>query len=111
MVERKASVQRSTLETQIQVEVNLDGTGTSVFKTGVPFLEHMLDQVARHGMIDMEVNADGDLQVDAIDRPQPGAPRPQSPAPEPASRKPHPEADLESADLQQCSFAHSCRPS
>lgn len=65
MAERKAEVRRNTLETQIQVKVNLDGTGTSVFKTGVPFLEHMLDQVARHGMIDMEVNADGDLQIDA----------------------------------------------
>ena len=65
MAERKASVQRNTLETQIQVKVNLDGTGTSVFKTGVPFLEHMLDQVARHGMIDMAIGADGDLQIDA----------------------------------------------
>jgi len=65
MAERKAEVRRNTLETQIQVKVNLDGTGTSVFKTGVPFLEHMLEQVARHGMIDMEVNADGDLQIDA----------------------------------------------
>jgi len=65
MAERKASVQRKTLETQIQVSVNLDGKGTSAFKTGVPFLEHMLDQVARHGMIDIEVKADGDLQIDA----------------------------------------------
>lgn len=65
MAERKASVQRNTLETRIQVNVNLDGSGTSQFKTGVPFLEHMLDQVARHGMIDMEINADGDLQIDA----------------------------------------------
>jgi imidazoleglycerol-phosphate dehydratase len=65
MAERKASVQRKTLETQIQVSVNLDGSGTSAFKTGVPFLEHMLDQVARHGMIDIEVKADGDLEIDA----------------------------------------------
>jgi len=65
MAERKASVQRKTLETQIQVSVNLDGNGTSVFKTGVPFLDHMLDQVARHGMIDIEVTAAGDLQIDA----------------------------------------------
>ncbi len=65
MVERKASVQRNTLETRIQVKVNLDGTGTTTFKTGVPFLEHMLDQVARHGMIDMAIGADGDLQIDA----------------------------------------------
>jgi imidazoleglycerol-phosphate dehydratase len=65
MAERKASVQRNTLETRIQVNVNLDGGGTSQFKTGVPFLEHMLDQVARHGMIDMEISAEGDLQIDA----------------------------------------------
>jgi imidazoleglycerol-phosphate dehydratase len=65
MAERKASVQRNTLETRIQVNVNLDGGGTSQFKTGVPFLDHMLDQVARHGMIDMEISADGDLQIDA----------------------------------------------
>lgn len=65
MAERKASVQRNTLETRIQANVNLDGGGTSQFKTGVPFLEHMLDQVARHGMIDMEISADGDLHIDA----------------------------------------------
>jgi imidazoleglycerol-phosphate dehydratase len=65
MAERKASVQRKTLETQIQVSVNLDGNGTAVFKTGVPFLDHMLDQVARHGMVDIEVIASGDLQIDA----------------------------------------------
>jgi imidazoleglycerol-phosphate dehydratase len=65
MAERKASIQRNTLETQIQVSVNLDGNGASAFKTGVPFLDHMLDQVARHGMIDIEVTAAGDLQIDA----------------------------------------------
>lgn len=65
MSERKASVQRNTLETRIQVNVNLDGTGAASFKTGVPFLEHMLDQVARHGMVDVEINAEGDLQIDA----------------------------------------------
>jgi imidazoleglycerol-phosphate dehydratase len=65
MAERKAGVQRNTLETRIQVQVNLDGGGTASFKTGVPFLEHMLDQVARHGVMDIEVNAEGDLQIDA----------------------------------------------
>ena len=65
MSERKASVQRHTLETKIQVSVDVDGSGTSAFKTGIPFLEHMLDQVARHGMFDIEITADGDLQIDA----------------------------------------------
>lgn len=65
MSERKASVQRNTLETQIQVSLDVDGGGTSQFKTGVPFLEHMLDQVARHGMFDIEINAVGDLPIDA----------------------------------------------
>ncbi len=65
MTERKASVARDTLETQIQVSVNLDGTGKANFDTGVPFLEHMLDQVARHGMIDLDILAKGDLQIDA----------------------------------------------
>ena len=65
MPERKASVQRSTLETQIEVKLDVDGSGTSQFKTGIPFLEHMLDQVARHGMFDIEVSANGDLQIDA----------------------------------------------
>jgi len=63
--ERTAQVKRDTLETQIQVSVNLDGTGKSSFKTGVPFLDHMLDQVARHGMIDLNVEAKGDLHIDA----------------------------------------------
>lgn len=65
MSPRKASVQRDTLETQISVSVNLDGTGTSRFDTPVPFLEHMLDQIARHGLIDIEVNARGDMAIDA----------------------------------------------
>ena len=57
MTERKASVQRDTLETQIQVAINLDGTGKTHFDTQVPFLEHMLDQIARHGLIDLDVRA------------------------------------------------------
>lgn len=61
---RTAEVSRETLETQIQVRLNLDGRGRSEFATGVPFLEHMLDQVARHGMLDLAVRASGDLQVD-----------------------------------------------
>ncbi len=65
MAERKASIERNTLETQIKVSVNLDGTGVGSFATGLPFLDHMLDQVARHGMIDIEVDATGDLEIDA----------------------------------------------
>ncbi|WP_019623786.1 imidazoleglycerol-phosphate dehydratase HisB [Thioalkalivibrio thiocyanoxidans] len=65
MTERTASVRRDTLETQIAVEINLDGTGTSQLETGVPFLDHMLDQVARHGMVDLSVRAQGDLHIDA----------------------------------------------
>ncbi|MEE9412428.1 MAG: imidazoleglycerol-phosphate dehydratase HisB [Methylococcales bacterium] len=65
MTERKARVERNTLETQIVVSINLDGTGQSKFETGVPFLDHMLDQIARHGMFDIDVNAKGDLQIDA----------------------------------------------
>jgi len=65
MIKRNASVQRSTLETQIEVQINLDGTGKSHFETGVPFLEHMLDQVARHGVIDLDIVAKGDLHIDA----------------------------------------------
>lgn len=63
--ERTASVERDTLETQIKIEVNLDGTGKCQLDTGVPFLEHMLDQVARHGLIDMTIVARGDLHIDA----------------------------------------------
>ena len=65
MSERQATVQRDTLETQIGVTINLDGNGQGVFDTGLPFLEHMLDQVARHGMMDIEVQAKGDLHIDA----------------------------------------------
>ncbi|MBL4680553.1 MAG: imidazoleglycerol-phosphate dehydratase HisB [Pseudomonadales bacterium] len=65
MNERTASVQRDTLETQISVAINLDGTGDASFETGLPFLEHMLDQVARHGLIDIDIRATGDLQIDA----------------------------------------------
>ena len=61
MKKRSTNVQRNTLETQITVQINLDGTGKSHFETGVPFLEHMLDQVARHGIIDLEIIAKGDL--------------------------------------------------
>ena len=62
---RAAKVQRDTKETQISVGINLDGTGQGKFDIGIPFLEHMLDQVARHGMIDLEITAKGDLQIDA----------------------------------------------
>lgn len=65
MTPRSARVERNTLETQITVVVNLDGTGQSKLDTGVPFLEHMLDQVARHGLIDIEITAKGDLHIDA----------------------------------------------
>lgn len=65
MVGRKASIQRDTLETKISATVNLDGSGKSEFATGVPFLEHMLDQVARHGMLDLTIKAEGDLHIDA----------------------------------------------
>lgn len=63
--ERQASIDRSTKETQISVELNLDGTGGAELDIGVPFLEHMLDQVARHGMFDLAVQATGDLEIDA----------------------------------------------
>ncbi len=65
MADRKATVTRNTLETQITVSVNLDGSGQVNFDTGVPFLEHMLDQIARHGMMDLSVEAKGDLHIDA----------------------------------------------
>ncbi|MCH1491348.1 MAG: imidazoleglycerol-phosphate dehydratase HisB [Luminiphilus sp.] len=61
---RRASVERNTLETQISVELCLDGSGQTEFDTGVPFLEHMLDQIARHGMVDLKVIAKGDLHID-----------------------------------------------
>lgn len=64
MAERKASVERNTLETQVKVDINLDGTGQADFDIGVPFLEHMLDQIARHGLIDMTIRCRGDLHID-----------------------------------------------
>ncbi len=65
MTSRIATVERNTLETQITITLNLDGSGKTDFQTGVPFLNHMLDQIARHGMIDMTVHAKGDLDIDA----------------------------------------------
>jgi imidazoleglycerol-phosphate dehydratase len=65
MTMRKAVVTRKTNETQITVSVNLDGAGRAELATGVPFLDHMLDQVARHGMVDLAVKAAGDLHIDA----------------------------------------------
>ena len=65
MNQRSASVTRNTLETQIRVTVNLDGTGQCKLDTGLPFFEHMLDQVARHGLIDIDIHAKGDLHIDA----------------------------------------------
>ena len=65
MSARTAVVNRDTLETRIKASVNLDGTGQSAFSTGVPFLDHMLDQVARHGLFDLEIEAKGDLHIDA----------------------------------------------
>ncbi|WP_339897412.1 imidazoleglycerol-phosphate dehydratase HisB [uncultured Gilvimarinus sp.] len=64
MSERQAQVSRDTLETQISVELDLDGTGCGTFDTGVPFLEHMMDQIARHGMIDLNVTCRGDNHID-----------------------------------------------
>ncbi|MFC5459912.1 imidazoleglycerol-phosphate dehydratase HisB [Massilia niabensis] len=64
-VTRTADITRNTNETQIRVSLNLDGTGRQKLNTGVPFLDHMLDQIARHGMIDLEVEAVGDLHIDA----------------------------------------------
>jgi len=65
MSARRAQVTRNTKETQISVELNLDGTGVCSLKTGLPFLEHMLEQVGRHGLIDLDITAKGDLEVDA----------------------------------------------
>jgi imidazoleglycerol-phosphate dehydratase len=65
MAMRIAEVQRDTAETQVKVRINLDGTGQAVLASGVPFLDHMLDQIARHGLIDLEVVAHGDLHIDA----------------------------------------------
>ena len=65
MNSRTVQVERNTLETQIKVAINLDGDGKSSFETGLPFLDHMLDQIARHGLIDMDIVCHGDLQIDA----------------------------------------------
>ncbi len=65
MSARRAQVKRDTKETQIEISLNLDGTGASTLQTGLPFLDHMLDQVARHGLIDLEIRASGDLEIDA----------------------------------------------
>lgn len=65
MSERRAQVSRDTLETQISVALNLDGRGKAELETGLPFLEHMLDQIARHGMLDISIRARGDLHIDA----------------------------------------------
>ncbi len=63
-VSRRAEVKRDTLETQIRVALNLDGTGRSAIQTGIGFFDHMLDQIARHGLIDLDVHAKGDLHID-----------------------------------------------
>ena len=65
MQHRSATIQRDTKETRIEVAVDLDGTGAADIVAGVPFLEHMLDQVARHGLVDLRVRAEGDLEIDA----------------------------------------------
>jgi imidazoleglycerol-phosphate dehydratase len=62
---RRAEITRNTNETRIRVAINLDGTGVQKLNTGVPFLDHMLDQIARHGLIDLEIEAVGDLHIDA----------------------------------------------
>ena len=62
--DRTADVQRNTKETQIRVRLNLDGTGVGVFATGIGFFDHMLDQVARHGLIDLDIECQGDLHID-----------------------------------------------
>ena len=64
MSQRQATVKRETLETQIEVTLDLDGQGNAVFETGLPFLDHMLDQVARHGLLDINIRASGDLHID-----------------------------------------------
>ena len=62
---RQVEISRNTLETQVTVRLNLDGTGQGRFATGVPFLDHMLDQIARHGLVDLDIEARGDLHIDA----------------------------------------------
>lgn len=65
MDQRISEVERNTLETQIKIKINLDGNGNSLLSSGIPFLDHMLDQIARHGLIDLEITANGDLAIDA----------------------------------------------
>ena len=65
MKKRIASIERKTKETNINAELNVDGTGSTSLETGLPFLEHMLEQVAKHGMLDLVIKAEGDLQIDA----------------------------------------------
>jgi len=65
MKNRKAIIERKTLETSIRVEINLDGKGQSRLQTGMPFFDHMIDQIARHGLIDLSIDATGDLHIDA----------------------------------------------
>ncbi|MDD3448892.1 MAG: imidazoleglycerol-phosphate dehydratase HisB [Gammaproteobacteria bacterium] len=65
MTQRNARINRETLETQVTVSIDLDGAGTARIDTGIPFLDHMLEQVARHGLIDIEIEARGDLHIDA----------------------------------------------
>jgi imidazoleglycerol-phosphate dehydratase len=62
---RTSQVTRNTLETQVSVSLNLDGTGVAKLASGVPFLDHMLDQIARHGLVDLDISAKGDLHIDA----------------------------------------------
>ncbi|MDC6486284.1 MAG: imidazoleglycerol-phosphate dehydratase HisB [Methylophilaceae bacterium] len=64
-MQRKSTVERNTKETQISVSLNLDGSGDSKLNSGIGFLDHMLDQIARHGLFDLQVNAKGDLHIDA----------------------------------------------
>lgn len=64
MAARKASIERTTRETRVRVQLNLDGTGECDIQTGVPFFDHMLEQIARHGLIDLHVDAEGDTEVD-----------------------------------------------
>lgn len=64
MANRSACVSRDTLETRITASINLDGTGKASFDTGVPFLDHMMDQIARHGLMDLEIKAKGDIEID-----------------------------------------------
>lgn len=64
-IDRTASIKRNTKETDISLSLNLDGHGTAELNTGIPFLDHMLEQIARHGLIDLSINATGDLEIDA----------------------------------------------